>query len=202
MSNEELFVKSEIEKILNENNKRRPLFSFVFIVVLVLVSIAYASIAINLGIGEVKGAIVDPPPIKELDWKVIFENVKELPGSVTAISPAKIDSSESNVNFSIDLIEPGQYYSFTVDIANRGGRDAIIHDIKKTQLTDKQNKYLTYTVTYLDGSEIKINDTLDANEVKTLKVYVEFNNDVKPSDLPDSDNATVKLSYAMTFFEK
>lgn len=202
MNSEELFVKNEIEKILNENNKRRPMFSFVFVLVLILVSIAYASIAINLGIGEVKGAIVEPPPIKELDWKVIFENVKEVQGSVKAVSPAAIDSTETNVNFSVDLRQPGQFYSFTVDIANRGGRDAIIHDIKKTQLTDKQNKYMKYSVTYLDGSEIKINDTLDVNETKTLKVYVEFKEDVKAEDLPDGDYATVKLSYAMTFFEK
>lgn len=202
MSNEELAVKNEIEKILNENNRRRPMFSAVFIVVLILVSIAYASIAINLGIGEVKGTIVEPPPIKELDWKVIFENVRELKGSVKAISPAKIDSTETNVNFSIELLQPGEYYSFTVDIANRGGRDAIINNIKKTELTSKQKKFMNYTVTYEDGSEVKVDDTLDAGEVKTLKVYVVFKEDVKPEDLPEGNEATVKLSYAITFFEK
>ena len=201
MSEEELYVKNELDKILKENNKRRPAFSFVFIVILILVSIAYASIAINLGVKEVKGA-VEPPPIKDLNWKIIFENVKELPNSVKAVSPAKIDSSLTNVDFSIDLKEPGQFYSFTVDVANRGNRDAIIHDIIKTQLDNKQSKYLKYIVTYLDGSEIKIDDALDVDQTRTVKVLVEFDEDVKAEDLPQSDNQVIKLSYAMVFFEK
>lgn len=201
MSNEEIKVKKELDKILKENNTNRPVFSFAFIVVLVLVSIAYASIAINLGVSEVKGA-TEPPVIRDLNWKVIFENVREISGSVQAVSPAKIDSTETNVNFSIDLKEPGEYYSFNVDIANRGNRDAIIHDIKKTELDANQSKYLKYIVTYEDGSEIKVDDTLDINETKTLKVVVEFDEDVKPGDLPSRENEVIKLSYAMTFFEK
>lgn len=223
----------DLEKVLKENNKYRPIYTFSFIVVLILLSIAYASLAINIGVkmnpAEVKGVeeppvtptpdnptpvtpdpvtpkpvIPAPPPYippRDLRWSIEFQNVQELPGSVTPKKYPSISSRRTEVDFGVELAIPGDYYRFNVDIVNKGEMDAKIYSIVKTQLTPAQSKYLKYIVTYADGTEIKVNDVLNVNDRRTVSVLVEFDEDVVKEDLP-SDAVSVSLEYKIQYVEK
>jgi hypothetical protein len=205
-----------LEKVLKENNKYRPIYTFSFIVVFILLSIAYASLCINIGVkmnpAEVKGVeeppapepIPDPPPYippREIRWNIEFENVQELRGSVTPTKFPTISARRTEVDFGVQFSVPGEYYNFTVDIVNKGEMDAKIYNIIQTQLTPAQSKYLKYIVTYADGTEIKVDDVLNVNDRRTVSVLVEFDEEVTKENLP-SDAVSLLLEYKIVYVEK
>ena len=69
------------------------------------------------------------------------------------------------------------------------------------ELTKEQQRYLTYTVTYEDGQEIKTDDILRANDKVTLKVRVEFKFDITEEDLPKEEQ-NIGLDFNITMIEK
>ena len=203
----------DLEKILNENNRYRPAYTFGFIVVLILVSIAYASLAYNLGVkmspAEVKGVeepLIPPPPppdipVRELRWQIEFDNVQEQSGSITPFEAPHISPRRTEVNFGVQFDIPGEYYKFTVDIVNKGEMDAKIYDIIKTELNPEQSKYLKYIVTYADGTDIQVGDILNVNDRRTVSVLVEFDEDVVKENLP-KESVQLTLDYRIQYIEK
>ena len=144
------------------------------------------------------------PPVEpsDVDWIIEFDNVKELNGSVRAVSPATIDSSKLNIDFSIVLKEPGEYYAFTADVVNRGTVDAEIYNAIYSGLSAQQRRFLSFTVKYNDGTEIHAGDTLLQGESKKIKVIVKFkDDDIVAADLPKTQQ-TLNLSYKITYVEK
>lgn len=144
------------------------------------------------------------PPVEpsDIDWIIEFENIKELNGSVRAVSPATIDSTKMNIDFSIVLKEPGQYYAFTADVVNKGTTDAEIYNAIYSGLTAQQRRFLSFTVKYNDGTNINVGDTLLQGETKKIKVIVKFkDDDIVAADLPKTQQ-TLNLSYKITYVEK
>jgi hypothetical protein len=182
----------------NEHNNRfRALYIVLSLFLLVGVSIAYAALAVNLGI-PVNG-------IKEIerpDWNIEFQNLKVVTGSVNAVRPATILESKTDIVYSVRLNNPGEFYGFIVDVVNTGSMDAKLYDIISTKLNSTQLRYLNYSVRYIDNSEIKINDTLDSKESKTIKVIVKFkdSSELNPEDLP-SNGAVLDLEYKLIYIE-
>lgn len=182
----------------NEHNNRfRALYIVLSLFLLVGVSIAYAALAVNLGI-PVNG-------IKEIerpDWNIEFQNLKVVTGSVNAVRPATILESKTDIVYSVRLNNPGEFYGFIVDVVNTGSMDAKLYDIISTKLNSTQLRYLNYSVRYIDNSEIKINDTLDSKESKTIKVIVKFkdSSELNPEDLPAS-GAVLDLEYKLIYIE-
>ena len=182
----------------NEHNNRfRALYIVLSLFLLVGVSIAYAALAVNLGI-PING-------IKEIerpDWNIEFQNLKVVTGSVNAVRPATILDSKTDIVYSVRLNNPGEFYGFIVDVVNTGSMDAKLYDIISTKLNSTQLRYLNYSVRYIDNSEIKINDTLDSKESKTIKVIVKFkdSSELDPEDLP-SNGAVLDLEYKLIYIE-
>ena len=182
----------------NEHNNRfRALYIVLSLFLLVGVSIAYEALAVNLGI-PVNG-------IKEIerpDWNIEFRNLKVVTGSVNAVRPATILDSKTDIVYSVRLNNPGEFYGFIVDVVNTGSMDAKLYDIISTKLNSTQLRYLNYSVRYIDNSEIKINDTLDSKESKTIKVIVKFkdSSELDPEDLP-SNGAVLDLEYKLIYIE-
>ena len=184
----------EIER--KENNITRPIYFITFIVMIVLLSIAYASLAVNLGV-KINGT----KKVEDLNWDIRFHNLRVLDGSVTPISPAKIDETETKVTYEVSLKGPGDYYIFNVDIVNRGTIDAKIHEIIDQGINDRQKRYLEYSVTYEDGTPIKIDDTLLKGETKTVTVLLRFLEDLNAEDLPAYPEK-LDLLYQIIYVEK
>ena len=80
-------------------------------------------------------------------------------------------------------------------------KDAIIDSIDKDGLTNQQKKYLDYSISYLNGKEVKVGDTFKAGETKTTKVRVEYLNNISSEDLPGKDEE-IKYSFNITMVEK
>ncbi len=145
---------------------------------------------------------IPPTPIEQPNWRIIFENIQLNSGSVEGANEPTIDSYKTSITYEAQLSAPGEYYSFDVDIVNKGNIDAKIYSIIEQGLTDTQKRYLEYKVTYKNGTTISKNDTLLAGERKKITVYLKFKDeDITKEDLPTSGDL-IKLKYQIVYVEK
>lgn len=126
--------------------------------------------------------------IGEIKWDVHFENITERSDKVTIIEPATILGNTTDIEYSVRLNNPGSYYEFEADIKNAGTIDAkLANEPRLTGITAEQDVYTNYIVTYLDGSPIKVDDVIRAEESRTIKVRIELEKDLQANHLPTSD---------------
>ena len=156
----------------------------VVLAILLSVGFAYITSAVNIG-----GVFT----VFSSTYDVHFENLQVTEGSVEANAPT-IDSENTEVSASVKFNNPGDYYEFTVDAVNAGDIDAMINTVSDIELTEDQEKYLDYTVTYADGEEPIKYHQLNSGDRCTFKVKASFKEDIATEDLPEEgDNVEVVL---------
>ncbi|MBE6146642.1 MAG: hypothetical protein E7171_08515 [Firmicutes bacterium] len=180
--------------------KRRKNKKTTLILVLVLlISVGYAALASNL---KINGS----SKVNAAKWNVYWDNIQITEGSVPADNDHKAritDSGKTQVEFSIVLNVPGDYYEFTVDAVNNGTIDAMIaangivdgvySDSNYTQTATLPDA-VSYTVTYADGTVIEPKHLLakksgNTATRETYKVRIEYRNDdeIDADDLDEND---------------
>lgn len=166
-----------------KNNKKLGLGLLALL--LVAVTVGYAALSATLNINGTS-------TIKGQTWNVHFETVTETAGA--DLGTATIDkTNDQKVDFTANLVKPGDTYTFTVLVKNAGTIDAKVTDLTDTALSDAQGKYMTYTV---EG--IAKDDTIAAGASKTVTVTVGYNKDVANADLPTTDGTFTSV-FALTF---
>lgn len=131
-----------------------------------------------IGIGFSQGeSRLDINGVSELDlnmWNIYFENISVLGGDATVTNTPKVNSIDPTlINFGVKL-KIGGSYSFKADITNSGAISAKLQSIELGGLTETQKNYFSYTVTYENGTEIKVGDLLPANSSKKIIVTVTY----------------------------
>ncbi len=165
--------------------------SLYFILCIILISvlsltIVYAALSVTLN-------ITGSTEVTASNWNIHLANPEVKSGSVNSSVPT---ISGNNLSFSVNLVTPGDYYEFTVDVVNDGSIDAMIDSVVKTpELTTEQAKYIKYEVTYENGESISTNQTIKSGARTPIKVRVEYRTDISSSDLPSSTTVlNLKLS--------
>ena len=176
--------------------KRKSSLILGIILLLGVLGIGYAYLNTTLNISGVTD-------IDSNTWSVYWNNVQVTTGSVTGDQVTEeptIDTNKTTVSFHVRLSQPGDYYEFTVDAVNNGSIDAMIDTISKT-INDGTTipDYLTYTVTYSDGRDLS-NQYLKSNTTETLKVRVEYRNDINANELP-TNPASLNLSFSVNYVQ-
>ena len=137
-------------------------------------------------------------------WGIRFENLSSPTkiGSATTTGTAKIEESKAAeiTGINVGLSIPGDKIVYTVDLVNKGTINAKIDNIKKTVLTQEQQRYLTFKVTDPNGYEIKQGDILEKGETKKITITIEFIKDLTKEDLP-KQTSTISLSYKLNFVQ-
>ena len=166
--------------------------AMIVIPLICLISIAYAYLSSNI---QINGTAV----IKNKKWDVYFDNVEIYQGSVAAVVEPTTDAQNTlTINYEVNLNVPGQYHKFDVDVVNNGDFDATLDSFTITELTAEQQKYLDYSVTYKDGTEIAVGDIVNSKNSKELTVNLEYKKDITVEDLQTEDqtlNLSIELIY-------
>ena len=112
-------------------------------------------------------------------------------------------TSDTEVEFHVNLKKPGDFYEFTIEARNDGTIDAMINSVSKklngTEITTLP-AYLDYTVTYEDDIEIQDNHLLAAESLETYKIRVEYKSNISASDLP-STAQSLSLSFGVEYVQ-
>ncbi len=163
-------------------------------------AIFFISIFIGVGYAYLNSqlSIKGQTTIAKASWDVHFENIVKVDGNVSNPS-ATITNNATLVNFNVSLENPGDFYEFTVDVVNKGTIDAMVSSLVNTGISPEQQKFLTYTVTYLGNNEIKEKQLLKSGDTTTIDVFIKYRDDVSSVDLPgDDQNLAVSLSLMYT----
>lgn len=176
--------------------KRRQLNKKIILVILILfISIGFAYLTSNLSINGLA-------TIKKSVWDVHFEDItNENENVLTINNPAVISDNKLKIDFEVTLDQPGQEYSFYVDVVNKSTFDVMINNVALTGLTSEQEKWIKNTVTYSDGISIQKYDVLKENSLEVLRVSVKYLDDLTSSDLPTTDS-DFSLTLEITFNQK
>ena len=192
--------------------KKNKKLALLLILVLVI-SVGYAALASNLKINGTSG-------VKANTWSVYWNNVQIKDGSVetTEGNEARItDQKKTQVEYSVVLSEPGDFYEFTVDAVNNGSIDAMIasHGIVNGVYSDSSYtqtatlpEAVSYTVTYADGTEIQDKHLLakkngNTPTTETYKVRIEYRNDdeIDPDDLDNDNDHTYYFKFSVNYVQ-
>jgi len=178
-----------------ERNKKNYVI-FLLIILLLFISIGYSLVSSNLVINGVTN-------IRRSEWNVHFSNVNVTNGNELTVVPPTINNTGTIVNFSVNLDNVDDKYEFVVEVYNEGTIDAKVLDCVKIGLTQEQEQYVNYNVTYLDGSSINEGDVLNAGEKKKIKVSVEYLQLMPLNENDLTNNYEVaNLSYKIDYIQK
>lgn len=173
-------------------HNRKSGFLYLFLAVIVgSMSLGYAYLSDDL-------SIEGRTNLHNATWNVHLENVQPVSGSVEAITAPTI-SEDTHVSFAAHLNNPAEFYAFTVDIVNAGTIDAMVDSFAITpELTEDQAKYLSYKITYLDGSPITTKQRLAGLTTETLKVSFEYIDGVDLTYYP-STNQNLSVAFSIHY---
>lgn len=156
---------------MKKNNKKNSKKTIYLLLLLILgISVGYAALSATL---KINGTSI----IKSAKWSVHFGDeegdIAVTNGSVSGanvITPAgiKANTNKTEIEFSVNLPEPGDFYEFTAQVVNDGSLDAIIangdtnplsitatyhdaeNDVDVTVPDTTYNKYFTYSIEWAD----------------------------------------------------
>ena len=177
---------------MRRNNKK--LLTSLFILLILSIGIGYAYLTSNL-------SITGSTRISANSWDIHFDNLIVNPNSVTATTPAAIDTNDNTkVNYSVELKQPGDIYEFTVDVVNEGSINGKVSISTLSGLDNSLSNIVDYEVKYTNGNPVNINDLLNAGSTKTIRVKVYYKEDIDEDDLPD-DPIDLDLSYDLQYVQ-
>lgn len=179
--------------------KHRNIFKSIKIpsisLLLLVVGIAYALLQTTINIKGTMGFVSS-------SWNIYFDNLEIEPNSVEAITaPIINESDKTNINFSIKLTKPTDYYEFEVDMVNAGTIDAIISDIKLVGVLEELKQYVIYSIKYVDNSPLFVGDYLTGDTTRRIRVRVEFNENTNVSPLFDQYGIDGELTKSISPFD-
>ena len=174
---------------MNKNTKKTLM---AFILIILVIGVGYASLRVNI-------TIEGTSTIKNNNFVIKLLNVVEQAGSVTPTKKATIGTDNSSLSFDVTLANPGEYYSFTVDIENSGTINAEIESFEKTELTTEQQQYLTYEVKYQNGTNVNVGDLLLKESTQTLIVLLKYKEN--PEEYPSTSEQTLTFSFSVNYIE-
>ena len=174
-----------------KKNKKNLIYS-ILLLILLSIGIGYAYLTSNLSItGSTK--------VTGNTWDIHFANLVVNSNSVTATTPASIDpTNNTSINYAITLDKPGDFYEFTVDIVNAGSIPGKINLVTINGITSEVEDIIDYSITYSNNKLVQVNDILNANSSKNIKVRIYFIEDITPEDLLDTEanlNLTLSIIY-------
>lgn len=180
---------------MKKQKNKLNLFMIIGIVLLVSISLGTAIISSILSI---KGNTT----IKENSWVIYFDSIRVSTDSVESEENAKItDHERTRIDFTANLKEPGDLYEFTVYTVNDGSIDAMVDSVEKFELSEEQQKYLDFQVTYDNGKEIKRCDELDSHTRRRVKALVKFKEDLEIGEYP-SEDVNLELFFNINYVQK
>lgn len=139
------------------------------LIFLIFTSIGYSYLSTGL---KLTGSLGIP----KMSWDVHFDNiVEDIDNNIIPTNPATITSNNTRIAFNIELVYPKDRYGFSVDIINEGTLDAMLEGYTINGVSSEQEDYITYVLTYEDGTSIEEKDLLKAGEKVTIHFFVKYN---------------------------
>ena len=187
-------VNKNNRKKINRQELSKKHYNVIIILLLIItcISIGYSYLSSSLKINGSAG-------VPKMSWDIHFSGLEENSNNNVLASPAPNIINNSKINFVVVLEKPGDKYGFKVDIVNDGTIDAMINSVAIYGLSKEQSKYIDYTVTYMNGSEIQEKDLLKAGQSKTIYLNINYIDFV--SNISNTSDLNVNLVFDVNYVQ-
>ena len=179
----------KIRKFVN-HKKRIMYFSLFFLLLFISVGYAYLNATLSIN-GHTE--------LSANTWNIHFENLAVTNGSVSATTPAAIQSDTTNIVYSVLLDRPGDFYEFEVDVVNSGTIGGKISLVNIQGISSAAEPYLEQSIKYTNGNPVQVDDLLNPGARKRIVVRVGYKEDL--NSLPEDDielDLELDITYTQT----
>ena len=149
------------------------------VAIILIMGVGFAFLTTNL-------SITGSSKLKGNTWNVYFANIIDGSSSSTS-STATITEENTTIEFNLDLRNPGEDFTFYVDVVNDGTLDAMLDTVEVTGIAEELKKYLTIKTAYVDGIDLTKYDLLKAGESETLNISFVYGEEIDLKELPKTD---------------
>ena len=177
-----------------------------FGITIVAMSIGFAmySTTLTIGGGNSNTANATFTPTA---WSVHYDTTSYQANSTTGYTaPTTHNVANTDIQFAINLAEPGDKSEFTVNVVNDGDFDAYLNNVV---MSDPNLDFVYWKITYdgtvyeqttngINGKVLPYDKTNNAN-VKQMTVYVEYKMPETTDGLPTDSNGTVNFTASLVF---
>lgn len=196
---------------MKKNRKNKTMLLALLVVAISSMTIVFAAMSTTL---KIKGAGL----VSTDAWNIKFENLASvtLKGAAQETTAPTIKSDTEIGDYVVVLKRTGDEVVYNFDIHNYGKLNAKIEELniqtpvctgnaedEAQKIVDAQtvSESLTYTLTYSDGTEVKVGDTLKAEEVKNLTLKLAYTGESMPSESVQITGLSVSIKYAQDMSE-
>lgn len=152
--------------------------------------------------------------VKKSSWAIKFTNLQPVvkTGTATEVTAPTINTNDTKISdYDVTLTTPGDSVTYNFDVTNEGTFDAKISSITIPKPTcagsgvnaeaDETNvcNNLTYTLTYADGTQLAVDDTLTSGETKSLKLTLTYSSSINAEQLPTEDVSISNLAISVIY---
>lgn len=188
--------------------KTKKIFSLIGILFITCISVigisfTYASITSKLSIDGYAS-------MNSMKWSVHFQNLSNanLKGTTLEVNKPTLKNNATSISdFEVKFMNINDGVNYTFDVINDGDLDAKISSIvipKPVCTSTGDTAYedsslicdnLNYSLTYLDGTEIQIGDTLEKGQSKSLVLKLEYLGTKLPQNVVGISGLSIALIY-------
>ena len=164
---------------------------FLFAIIL-CISIGFAMLTANLSIN---GSFA----FRNHTFDVHFDNIELDEESISDVGPT-LDSSKTNMSFSVNLSQPEDFYKFKFDVVNGGDVDAMINKIEVTGIPSELNDIIDYELKYSNTRDVELYHKLLAGQLLNM-YFIVFYKDIEASQIPtvaSSLNINIDVEYVIS----
>ena len=174
--------------------KKRNLYLNIIIVACLSIAIGYALISSTItinGTTEVTGN----------NWDIHFENFKvDNHNSTGSVGSLNTSEDKTLLNFSkLEFKNPGDEIVFYVDVVNAGTIDGKLDEVIQTTLTEEQQKYFTYQVSYAYNQKFVKGDILKAGKSERVRILIKYND--SKTDAPTEEQTIANLNFKLKYVQ-
>ncbi len=152
--------------------------------------------------------------VKKSSWAIKFTNLQPVvkTGTATEVTAPTINTNDTKISeYDVTLTTPGDSVTYDFDVTNEGTFDAKISSITiptpsckgsgDNATADETNvcDNLTYTLTYADGTQLAVDDTLTSGETKSLKLTLTYLSSINAEQLPTEDVSISNLAISVIY---
>lgn len=162
------------------NERTKTMLIITLLIGIVSMTVAYANFVSRL-------TIVSNAKVNASSWSIKFMNLKqkeiESGNTVVINSPARILEGSTIIS-GLEMVfnKPGDSVTYTFDIVNNGEIDAELNNfVLGTPVCESEPTFcnnIEYTLTYSNGTPIKVGDYLDAGDSKNVTMKIGLSRDL------------------------
>ena len=187
--------------------------------VIVLLAIAVVTMSFGFASYAQKLTITGTTTVKSSKWSVHYKT-DSLTKNAGSQDPAASSQQLTDTawTFATTLNEPGEFYDWTAKVVNDGTINAQLTKITLSTLTEAQQKYLTYEVTYtpytcsapdsctpgtaktVSATEDSLGIALSSGDYAIVNVKATYVQPDSENDLP-ADDANITLTAALDYVQ-